>query len=175
MQVVFDVLEKLKQEGTLREYAVGGATAAGIHGEPLATRDIDVFVFLEPPASSLLITLEPLFSRLAALGFSTFDEEGLLIADYPVQFLAASPGLETEALTDAVVMEWDNHQLRIIGPEHLAAMAMTVGRPKDRARVVYLVELPQFDRELFSEILKRHQLISRWKEWSSALGLKTEV
>lgn len=45
MQAVCDVLEQLAREGTLKRYAIGGATAAGFHGEPLATRDIDVFVF----------------------------------------------------------------------------------------------------------------------------------
>ena len=49
MQAVCDVLEQLVREDTLRHYAIGGATAAGFHGEPLATRDIDVFVFAELP------------------------------------------------------------------------------------------------------------------------------
>ena len=65
MQVVCDVLEQLVSEGTLKHYAIGGATAAGFHGEPLATRDVDVFVFIEPVPGSLLVSLEPLFSRLA--------------------------------------------------------------------------------------------------------------
>lgn len=171
MQAVCDVLEQLVQEETLRQYAIGGATAAGFHGEPLATRDIDVFVFIEPPAGSLLVSLEPLFSRLAAIGFKEFDEEGLLIHGYPVQFLCASPGLETEALNKALVLDWETHRIRVIRPEHLAAIALTVGRPKDRARLVYLVELPGFDRQLFSDILSRHDLMKRWNEWATALGL----
>ena len=172
MQAVCDVLEQLVLEGTLKRYAIGGATAAGFHGEPLATRDIDVFVFLDPPAGSLLVSLEPLFSRLAQLGFSEFDEEGLLIHGFPVQFLSSSPGLETEALESALTLEWDDHRLRVMRPEHLAAIALTVGRPKDRARLVYLVELPNFDRHFFADILARHSLQARWNEWAAALGLK---
>ncbi len=172
MQAVCDVLEQLLQEGTLRRYAIGGATAAGFHGEPLATRDIDVFVFIDPPAGSLLVTLEPLFSRLAALGFSEFDEEGVLIHGFPVQFLSASSRLETEAIDSALVMEWDGHRIRLMRPEHLAAIALTVGRPKDRARLVYLVELPAFDRRVFSDLLSRHGLRKRWDEWATALGLE---
>jgi hypothetical protein len=56
-------------------------------------------------------------------------------------------------------------------PEHLAAIALTVGRPKDRARLVYLVELPTFDRSKFSAILARYCLEERWNSWSTALGL----
>ena len=66
MQAVCDVLEQLVRENTLRHYAIGGATAAGFHGEPLATRDVDVFVFIDPPVGALLGTLEPLFNRLRA-------------------------------------------------------------------------------------------------------------
>jgi hypothetical protein len=56
-------------------------------------------------------------------------------------------------------------------PEHLAAIALTVGRPKDRARVVYLVSLDNFDKVRFQEILSRHGLTDRWTEWSVALGV----
>jgi hypothetical protein len=34
-------LEKLVTERVLKQYAIGGATAAGFHGEPLTTRDVD--------------------------------------------------------------------------------------------------------------------------------------
>jgi hypothetical protein len=73
MQAVCDVLEQLLADGTLRQYAIGGATAAGFHGEPLATRDIDVFVDLDPLPGSVLVTLEPLFARLGEMGFTEFE------------------------------------------------------------------------------------------------------
>jgi hypothetical protein len=38
MQRVCDVLEKLTAEEILGNYAIGGATAAGFHGEPDRTR-----------------------------------------------------------------------------------------------------------------------------------------
>lgn len=171
MQAVCDLLEQLLSEGVVSGYALGGATAAGFHGEPLATRDIDVFVFLDPPPGALLVTLSPLFDRLADLGYDEFEEEGLLIRGFPVQFLSASPGLESEAVRKAVVLKWEDHVIRVMTPEHLAAIALTVGRPKDRARLVYLVSLPAFDRARFSGILERHGLQNQWLAWSSALGI----
>jgi len=171
MQAVCDVLEQLLKEGALSNYAIGGATAAGFHGEPLATRDIDVFVFIEPLPNSLLVSLEPLYSRLSEMGFSEFEEEGILIHGFPVQFLSTAPGLETEAVTNALVAEWDQHRIRVIRPEHLAAMAITVGRPKDRGRLVYLVDLPNFDHSAFVDILTRYHLSKRWHDWACALGL----
>jgi hypothetical protein len=174
MHEVCDILEQLVREGTLIRYAIGGATAAGFHGEPLATRDVDVFVFMDAAPGQLLISLEPVFARLRALGFDEFEQEGILINGIPVQFLHASPGLESEAVEAATVIEWDHHRMRVMTPEHLAAIALTVGRPKDRARMVYLVELPIFDRDFFHAILMRHQLTSRWQEWALALGLLSE-
>ena len=171
MQAVCDTLEQLLQEGILTRYAVGEATAAGFHGEPLATRDVDVFVFLDPPDGSNLVTLDPVFRRLSEFGFNQFEEEGLLIHDLPVQFLSAAPGLESEAVEQAMVVEWESHTLRVMRPEHLAAIALSVGRPKDRARLVYLAELPDFNIIAFQQILTRHQLLDRWHQWATALGL----
>lgn len=172
MQAVCDILEQLLLEGIVNRYAVGGATAAGFHGEPLATRDVDVFVFLDPPEGSLLVTLDPVFRRLDELGFNEFEEEGLLIHGFPVQFLSAAPGLEAEAVEQAMIVEWEDHRLRVMRPEHLAVIALTVGRPKDRARLVYLVELPDFNIESFRQILTRYQLLERWQHWAAGLGLK---
>ena len=172
MQVVCDILEQLLREGIVTRYAVGGATAAGFHGEPLATRDVDVFVFLDPPEGSLIVTLDPVFRRLGELGFNEFEEEGLLIHGFPVQFLSAAPGLEAEAVEQAMIVEWEDHRLRVMRPEHLAVIALTVGRPKDRARLVYLVELPDFNTESFRQIITRYQLLERWQQWASGLGLR---
>jgi len=61
--------------------------------------------------------------------------------------------------------------MRVMRPEHLAAIALTVGRPKDRARVVYLTSLECFDKARFREILALHGLTDRWHSWASALGL----
>jgi hypothetical protein len=172
MQEVCDILERLVHEGTLSQYAIGGATAAGFHGEPLATRDVDVFVFNEPQQGELLVSLEPIYAKLKELGFVEFEEEGILIHGLPVQFLSASPGLESEAVESAMAIEWDEHRARVMRPEHLAAMALAVGRPKDRARLVYLCELPGFDAAAFRAILDRHGLTSQWERWGPALGLE---
>jgi len=171
MQRVCDVLEQLTAEGVLGNYAVGGATAAGFHGEPLATMDVDVFVFLKGGENDLLVSLEPLFNNLKEKGFDAFEEEALMIHGLPVQFLTAAGALEEEAVTEAMIVEWEGHRMRVMRPEHLAAIALTVGRPKDRARVVYLTSLEGFDKVRFSEILGRHGLTQKWNEWALALGL----
>jgi hypothetical protein len=171
MERVCDVLEELIAEGILGNYAIGGATAAGFHGEPLATMDVDVFVFLKEGENALLVSLDPIFRNLKSKGFDSFEEEAVIIHGLPVQFLMASDALEEEAVNKAMIVEWEGHRMRVMTPEHLAAIALTVGRPKDRARVVYLTSLQVFDKGRFQEILARHGLTERWNEWAAALGL----
>jgi hypothetical protein len=171
MQKVCDVLERFLAEGVIQKYAIGGATAAGFHGEPLATRDIDVFCYLDLPEGAFLVTLEPIFKKLAEMGFTTFDEEGILIHGFPVQFLPVSTPLETEAVENARVLNWENHTIRVMSPEYLAAIAIAVGRPKDRARLVYLYSLQLFNKSIFTDILLRHGLSETWSAWAKGLGL----
>lgn len=172
MQKVCDVLEQLLTAGVVEKYAIGGATAAGFHGEPLATRDIDVFCFLNIPEGSFLVSLEPIFKKLTEMGFSQFDEEGIIIHGMPVQFLVACSELEVEAVNNADVLQWDGHAIRVMTPEYLAAIALTVGRPKDRARVVYLYSLHDFEGPKFKEILKCHRLTKTWSNWAKSLAIK---
>ena len=171
MEKVCEVLEQLVADGTLKNYAIGGATAAGFHGEPLATLDVDVFVFADTEPGSLLVTLEPIFAEVARLGFREFEKECVLIHGLPVQFLAASSPLESEAVNEAQQVEWDGKRLRVMRPEHLAALALQTGRPKDRARLVYLLDLPAFDRLVFDDIVERHGLGDLWTKWRGELGL----
>lgn len=147
MEKVCQILEQLVANGTLSSYAIGGATAAGFHGEPLATLDVDVFVFAE------------------------HEKECVIVHGLPVQFIVASSPLESEALQQAQVERWEDKQMRVMRPEHLAALAMQTGSPKHRARVVYLLSLPQFNRAVFEEIAQRHGLASVWQRWQRELDL----
>lgn len=171
MQKVCDVLEKLLACGAIQKYAIGGATAAGFHGEPLATRDIDVFCYLDVPDGAFLVTLDPLFKKLAEFGYANFEEEGILIHGFPVQFLPVSTPLEKEAVENAMVLTWEEHTIRVMSPEYLAAIAMAVGRPKDRARLVYLYYLQNFSKGKFTDIIQLHGLSETWSAWAKGLGL----
>jgi hypothetical protein len=171
VEKVCKILEQLVADGTLSNYAVGGATAAGFHGEPLATLDVDVFVFAEPQPGALLVSLEPVYAELRRLGFTEHQKECVIVHGLPVQFIVASSSLEAEALRQARIVRWDNKQMRVMCPEHLAALAIQTGRPKDRARVVYLLSLPQFDRPLFEAIVQRHGIAPAWLKWRQELNL----
>ena len=80
---VFGVLESLKSEGTIVDYAIGGAMAVLFYAEPLRTYDLDVFVFL-PEQSGGLVSLTPLYQHLAARGFRA-EAEHVMIHEVPVR------------------------------------------------------------------------------------------
>lgn len=171
MEKVCEILEQLIAGGTLSNYAVGGATAAGFHGEPLATLDVDVFIFADSAPGSAIVSLQPIFEELALRGFSEFEGECVLVHGLPVQFLAVADALEAEAVNRALRVDWDDKRLRVMRPEYLAAIALKTGRPKDRARVVYLLALPDFDRASFEDLVARHGLLPVWERWSEELKL----
>jgi hypothetical protein len=166
MAEVFGILESLKAEGTIVEYAIGGAMAVLFYAEPLRTYDLDVFVIL-PPESGGLVSLTPLYERLAAQGFQA-EAEHVLIHEVPVQFLPAWNDLAEESLRQAIVKEYDSGtSTRVIRPEHLVALAVQTGGPKRREHVFRLLETAGFDTKLLDEILGGHGLMDKWrKEWA---------
>ena len=94
-----------------------------------------------------------------------------LIHGFPVQFLPVSTPLEKEAVENAMVLTWEEHTIRVMSPEYLAAIAMAVGRPKDRARLVYLCSLQNFSKGKFTDIIQLHGLSETWSAWAKGLGL----
>lgn len=55
--------------------------------------------------------------------------------------------------------------------EHLMAIALKTGREKDFARIGLFLELGTFDPEYLNEILKRHDLLSKWESFLHARGI----
>ena len=46
MKKTLEVINGLEKEGTIKGYAIGGATALLFYAEPALTFDVDIFVFL---------------------------------------------------------------------------------------------------------------------------------
>src|SRR5437879_585468 len=101
MSDVFQVLNDLKQEGIIEEYAVGGGMAFLFYAEAIRTYDLDVFVFL-PPQKGLVIGLTPLYEHLRKRGFEPHKEH-VMIHDVPVQFLPSYNELVDEAVKQAEI------------------------------------------------------------------------
>ena len=155
-------INKMQADGVIGGYAIGGAVAANMYLETSDTRDVDVFIGLNPVPGSLLVSLEPIFRYLETRGFPLNAEGYPVVHGWPIQFLPADKPLLKEALENSVELDIDGVPARVFTAEHLAAIAFDLGRPKDRRRLDQFREEKALDASRLSEILKRHGLLERW-------------
>ncbi len=163
---VFAELDAAQAAGVLSRYAIGGAVAATFYIEPAATEDIDVFAVLEPKPGTAVVTLDPICDFLKARG-AVQQGEHLVVSGWPVQFLPAVPTLQTEALDNVKIIDVEGQLVPVLSAEHLAAIALATGRPKDKIRLQQFLEWPDFDRELFLRIVDRHDLTNKWATFTA--------
>src|SRR5271166_3082847 len=100
----FQIINGMEEAGIIRKYAVTGAVATLNYIEPTVTEDLDILISVEDLASkgSGIVTLGPLISYLAGLGYTEFKKEGIVIGGWPVQFLPVANSLDAESLDQAV-------------------------------------------------------------------------
>jgi hypothetical protein len=154
-------------EGVIENYAVAGAIGAMFYVEPFSTEDIDVFVFTPDNHSVLEI---PGIEYLKARGYTEWRKEGIVIEDWPVQFIPVAHPLEREAYLNAQEKDVEGISVRVVLPEHLVAIMLQVGRLKDLARVEMFLTQNEVDVDALEEILHRHGLMDRWNQFRAGLA-----
>ena len=160
MRDTLQVLLRLRSEGLLARFAIGGAVAASYYVEAVATEDLDIFALLRPSASGLLV-LTPLYARLRELG-ATLESEHVVIHGWPVQILPAYTPLVEEAVEAAVERPFHDLAVPVVGAEHLCAIALQTGRPKDYLRVHSMIEAGCVDTAALARLVEKHGLSGRW-------------
>lgn len=165
MERTLQVLNELEREGVLSRYAIGGAMGATFYIEPFLTFDLDIIVVL-PKTKAGLLTLAPLYEVLRTKGYAE-EKECVVIEGVPVQFLPAYNPLLEEALREARDMSYQATWTRVLRVEHLLAICLETGRAKDRERVRILREQAILDDVYLAQVLRRHELEGKWKEWSA--------
>lgn len=161
---VIKTVNQMQADGVIERYAIGGAVGATFYLEPVATLDIDIFTTFKPDPGSLVISPTPIFDYLKARGAS-IEGEYIVVAGTPVQFLPPSSSLVEKALNDAVDKDIDGTPVRVFTAEHLAAIALEVGRSKDKTRLLQFFEEGALDLLRFEQILARHGLVERWQQF----------
>lgn len=154
-------------DGIISSYAVAGAMGALFYTEPLETHDLDVIAVL--PISGLLITLDPIYRYLEAFGYCA-DREHVCIEGIPVQFMPISGPLVQAALDNAITHNVGATPVRVVSPEYLIAMALSVGRPKDYARVAHL-QKATINKLLLKQILQKYDLMEKWDIQKQLFGV----
>lgn len=159
---VFKAINKMYQDGTLKYYAVGGAVATIYYTEPFATKDIDIFFI--PPEEDKLIILTSFYDFLLKKGYKTYKEY-IMIGDTPVQFIPTATALEKEAVEKAISVKYKNVDVKILRPEYLVAIFLAVFRPKDRDKLIRLLEQVKIDKALLHDVLSRHNLDKKFDDF----------
>ena len=166
MKATLEVINRMKTDGIIGKYAIGGAVGATFYLEPAATLDIDVFVSLPKTPGSSLLTLAPIYEHLKTLGYKT-EGEYIVIEGWPVQFLPPSDALGEEALAQAVETEAEGAPTRVMTAEHLVAIALQTGRAKDFNRILQFIESGVLDAAKLDLILHQHGLVAKWEKFGN--------
>jgi hypothetical protein len=151
---VLRAANELVSADLIEDYALGGALAAIYYVEPFITYDADI-VFVASD-KTLGAGIPAIYSYLQSKGWRV-EREHLLVKDFPVQFLAAS-GLTEEAVRKAKPIEYEGLPAKVFRPEYIIAIAASVGRHKDLARVEQLLDQAKIDKTLLDDILRRYNL-----------------
>ena len=139
------------------DYAVGGAMAVLFYAEPTRTYDVDVFALLPADASKSLAPLTEVYRWGRHEGFE-LEGEHLLVHGVPVQILPAHNALMIDAVRNARTHDYEGVPVRVVGPEHLVALALQAGGARRRERAWQLLQAGAVDRQALRSLLKAHAI-----------------
>ena len=151
---VFRATNELVAAGLIADWALGGALAAIYYVEPFATYDADIFFI--PKDQGLTAGIPEIYAYLQKAGWHA-EHEHLVIRGFPVQFLAAA-GLTDEAVREAEHFDFEGMPAKVFRAEYIIAIAASVGRTKDKARIEQLLSQADFDKSYLADLLQRYKL-----------------
>jgi hypothetical protein len=146
----------------IKEYAIGGAVAAIYYLEPFDTADLDIFIQAQA-AENDLMPLAPIYDYLAKRGYQP-KGESIYIEGLPVQFLPVFNPLTKEAVGKAQTIRFARVATRVMRPEHLVAIMLDTGRPKDYLRISMFLEHGAVNVRRLHAVLRRHGLAKKWQD-----------
>ena len=160
---VIDVLADMRAKRIFSDFAIGGAVAGIIHNEPFNTIDLDIFFFFVERQTGLILSLETIYDYVRGRGFN-FDKDFINIHGWPVQFVESNNNkLWTEAIETAPIKTIDNRKIKVIDPEHLAAMWILASRKKDFYKIDQFIEAGLMNSAKLRDILERFDLLQQWR------------
>ncbi|MBI1871010.1 MAG: hypothetical protein HYS07_07450 [Chlamydiae bacterium] len=162
MKEVAKLLNKMHQAGVITNYALFGALAQVRYTEPVSTLDADVLVAI--PSPNRLDILNAIYQFCYQEGYST-EGEAIRVGAWPVQFIPVFSPLTQEAVEQAETADFEGEPFRVIRAKHLAIIALSVGRAKDFARILVLLESKSVNREEIRELAFQHHLSEAWNKF----------
>lgn len=165
MKNTIEVINRLKKEGLIKDYAIGGAIGVLRWVEPFFTRDLDIFIIPQKEVRDReLFLLSPIYEYLKNKGYDKWVGQWLIIEGIPVEFIPAE-GLAREAVENAIETEFEGVLTRVMLPEYLITLLLEVLRDKDKIKIQMLLEQAEVNKEKLKEILHRYALIDKFKSF----------
>ncbi len=152
----------MQRVGVIRNYALFGAIAQMRYTEPVATLDADVLVAID--ATDRLDVLGGIYEFCAAKGYQP-EGEAIRVGAWPTQFVPAFSPLTQEAMEQAETADFEGVAFRVVRADHLAVIALSVGRAKDWARILALLESGGVSQEAIKSLAARHGLADAWQRF----------
>lgn len=165
MEKVIELLNRMQADGVIENFAIGGGIAAIYYLPPYNTDDVDVFISPVVVGEGGLLSFGRIYSYLHELGYHA-EREHIRIEGWLVQFLPAAESVQEEAVAQADRVAFAGAYTSMFSAEHLGAELLRAGRLKDHTRVMALLKSEQMNMEVFHDIIRRHGLTEKWKEFA---------
>jgi hypothetical protein len=162
MRELAELLNEMCAVSVITNYALFGATAQIRYTEPIATLDADVLVAV--PDSNRIDVLAGIYEFCAAQGFLP-EGEAIMVGAWPAQFIPAFSPLTWEAMEQAETADYEGVPFRVVRADYLAVIALSVGRPKDNARILALLESGSVSRDDVARLAERHGYGDAWTQF----------
>ena len=162
MRELAQLLNDMREDGVISNYALFGAVAQMRYTEPVATLDADVLVAVSD--AERLDVLKPIYEFCATKGF-VLEGEAISVGAWPVQFVPVFNPLTQEALEEAETADFDGVPFRVVRAAHLAAIALSVGRAKVFTRILALLEADSVSRQEVADLAAKHGLAHDWRRF----------
>ena len=146
----------------IHDYALFGAAAQIRYTEPVATLDVDVLV--EVPPHPDLEPLKGIYEFCRSRGWHA-EGEAIRVGAGPVQFVPVFSDLTRAAVRDADTADFEGLQLRVVRADYLAVIALSVGRAKDYARILALLESGSVSGGEIDRLAARFALTAAWRRF----------
>ena len=164
MKELAQLLNEMQRVGVIRDYALFGATAQMRYTEPVATLDADVLVAVA--AADRPDVLGGIYEFCAGKGYLP-EGEAVRVGAWPVQFIPVFSPLTREAMEQAETADFEGVAFRVVRANHLAVIALSVGRAKDLTRILALLESGSVSRDAIKSLAARYDLAEAWQRFES--------
>lgn len=163
MKDTIEIMNELKKEKLIKDYAVGGAIGTLKWVEPFFTQDLDIFIIPIREIEKKLINLSPIYEYLKKKG-CYWKKQWIIIKEVPVDFIPAD-ALGKEAVENAKGTEYEGIKTKVITPEYLIPLFLKAGRDKDIRKIEMLLEQAKINVKKLKEILERYGLSGKFTKF----------